>query len=195
MTINTTEEDRSRYIVTYTGRKFHPLDPTSNAICLLDIAHALALTNRYGGHTKYPYSVAQHSILISRALLDYGYEAAIWGLFHDATEAYLGDIVSPLKRSRNMDGYCEVEKELQRLIGDVFLLPQKIPSIVKVADKYIYFKEVKQLFSSRQLKNIQPEYSSGTTLFENLKIEPWDWQYAKDQFMVCYEEVSRMKEL
>lgn len=54
---------RGDFICTYTGRKFYPLDPRPEDVCIEDIAHALALVNRFGGHTRVPYSVAQHSVL------------------------------------------------------------------------------------------------------------------------------------
>jgi hypothetical protein len=83
---------RGPYIVTYTGRRFHFLDPKIDEISIEDIAHALSNVCRFTGHTKRFYSVAEHSCLVS-ALCDNRLE----GLLHDASEAYMSDLSSPLK--------------------------------------------------------------------------------------------------
>ena len=82
------------WIQTYTGKKFHPFAPRPEEICLEEIAHALSMICRYGGHTDKFYSVAQHSIL----MCNLGVGDRSWLLMHDAAEAYIGDIVLPLKR-------------------------------------------------------------------------------------------------
>ena len=59
-------DDRgSQWIQSWTGRRVFPLDPLPDDIDVRDIAHALAHVNRFTGHTKYGYSVAQHSVLAS----------------------------------------------------------------------------------------------------------------------------------
>jgi hypothetical protein len=83
---------------TFTGKLVDPLVLRVEDIDEHDIAHALALTNRYGGHTSIAYSVAEHSILVGYlARLKGGPVAGLLGLLHDAHEAYLGDMIHPLK--------------------------------------------------------------------------------------------------
>jgi hypothetical protein len=83
------------WMQTYSGRQFWPLDPRPEDVCIEDIAHALSLISRFGGHTRGFYSVADHSVFVSK-LVPGNYAA--WGLLHDAAEAYIGDIIRPLKR-------------------------------------------------------------------------------------------------
>src|SRR5690606_19551202 len=70
-------------------------DPRPGDVDLEVFAHALSLQCRFGGHCKVFYSVAQHCVLTARILHDsyWRHEA----LMHDAAEAYIGDVVRPLK--------------------------------------------------------------------------------------------------
>ena len=78
------------YLRTYTGGKFHPLDPRAEDVRIEDIAHGLACAARFAGQTHEPYSVAQHSVMIAEALGRDGADSQtqVFGLLHDASEAY-----------------------------------------------------------------------------------------------------------
>jgi len=82
-------------IETYTGGRFRPFDPRPADVRLTDIAAGLAHICRYGGHCRQFYSVAQHSLLVSREFDDPRLQ--LLALLHDAGEAYLGDIPRPVK--------------------------------------------------------------------------------------------------
>lgn len=86
----------SEFIITYTGRKVFPFNIKPEDLCIEDIAHALSNKCRFTGHTKDFYSVAQHSLLVAEecALL---ISSSLWGLLHDAGEAYLPDVATGLK--------------------------------------------------------------------------------------------------
>ena len=101
------------WIQTYTGKPFDIFEPDQMSINLWDIAHSLANQARFNGHTMEFYSVAQHSIIVSRLVPNHLDMEAI-GLLHDASEAYIGDLVRPIKKS--MPSYVEVEEKIQRLI-------------------------------------------------------------------------------
>jgi hypothetical protein len=83
------------WIQTFSGVQMHPLDPRPEDVRIDDIAHALSNLCRFTGHTRTFYSVAQHSVLVSRNVPP---PAALLGLLHDAAEAYLSDIARPWKR-------------------------------------------------------------------------------------------------
>lgn len=85
-------------IETYTGRFYDYDDPQPEQIAIEDIAHSLSQVSRFGGHTATFYSVAEHCVLVSR-LLETGSARRyqLPGLLHDAHEAYLGDLPTPLK--------------------------------------------------------------------------------------------------
>ena len=110
-------------------------------ICEEDICHALAHIVRFTGHIKASYSVAQHSLMVSDLCPD---EYRLWGLLHDASEAYLGDVSTPLKSL--LPEYAEIEGRVQRIIAGRFGLPWPIPKEVKVADREALMVEKRDLF-------------------------------------------------
>src|SRR5690349_18842227 len=89
------------WIATFTGKRWFLTDPDPADVDIDDIAHALSMICRFGGHTKQFYSVAEHSVRVANAMeiAGCGALACLHGLIHDAPEAYLGDIVRPLKYS------------------------------------------------------------------------------------------------
>lgn len=124
------------------------LNPSADQVDIRDIISALPHVNRFGGQTFIPYSVAAHSL----ALYQYGrFELGIedpgelaWALLHDAAEAYLGDLPSPIKKI--MPSFCELEDKLLAVIAEKFQLPAEMPKWLKVADKQIVHIEADKLF-------------------------------------------------
>ncbi|WP_018456825.1 hypothetical protein [Bradyrhizobium sp. WSM4349] len=117
------------WIQTYTGKKFWPLDPRPEDVDIEDIAHALAMQCRFGGHCLRFYSNAEHSVLVSRFCGD----DALAGLLHDGSEAYLLDMLSPIKQF--MPDYKAAEKRCQAAVYRAFGLPETMPASVKQADR------------------------------------------------------------
>lgn len=142
------------------GQKFHPLDPKPEEIHFVDIATALSNICRYGGHVKRFYSVAEHSYLVSLRVEELGgdlYEQK-WALLHDASEAYLGDIVRPLKYQPLFAEYLKYEKRLQAMIVGKFDLAPLEPDIVKACDWEMLGTEVDQL-----KRPIHPDWGATTS--------------------------------
>ena len=118
------------WIQTQSGVAFDLADPKPEMVVLEDIAQALAFMPRFNGHTGNWYSVAQHSVLVSRLLPK---EHRMWGLMHDAHEAYTGDIVSPLK-ALLVFKVKEIEKRIQDAICMRFDISRDPPLCVHEAD-------------------------------------------------------------
>jgi hypothetical protein len=96
-------------IETYTGGQFDVFDPDPATVELADVAAGLAHTCRFGGHCTQFYSVAEHSLCVSRELSD-DPRLELFGLLHDAAEAYIGDIPRPLKAE--LDGIEDTEERI-----------------------------------------------------------------------------------
>lgn len=127
--MESSSERRGEWFQTFTGRAVYLIDPRPEEICIEDIAHGLAFQCRFNGHVSVFYSIASHSICVSQ-LVEPQY--ALQGLLHDATEAYLGDMVKPLKAS--MPEYREAEKRMWTVIAEKFGVPVDIHPSVKYAD-------------------------------------------------------------
>lgn len=138
------EARQGDWMQTYTGRQFWPLDPRPSEVFIEDIAHSLSLQCRYAGHCKRFYSVAEHSVLLARWLRGkYGAITALYGLLHDASEAYLVDVPRPVKPS--LTGYKEVEAKVQAAVFQRFGLVPDLPDTVHDADNRIIGDELVNL--------------------------------------------------
>ncbi|MDP1570357.1 MAG: hypothetical protein Q8L86_10160 [Vicinamibacterales bacterium] len=169
---------RSGWIQTYTGRQVFPLAPRREDIAIEDIAHALALSNRFTGHTRLAYSVAQHSVHVSQLV---PVEDALWGLLHDASEAYLVDVPSPLKRLAPFAGYRACEAHLQRVIYHRFGLCGPQPASVHEADRRMLAAEAQDLLGP--LHPDWPESCRGMRGRPSFRVVPWSAEEAERAFL------------
>lgn len=130
-----TEQTKSS-ISTVSGRFFDILKPEDYEFDIDEIATALSNICRYTGHVNKFYSVAEHSVLVSRLVPS---RLALAGLLHDASEAFVGDVSSPLKKL--LPEYKRIEERVQEAIADQFGLPYPFPQEVHEADKRMYWNE------------------------------------------------------
>lgn len=131
-------------ILTRTGIYFDFVNPTPEMVNLYDVAWALSNTCRFSGHTRCFYSVAEHSVYVSQLVPP---KFALQALLHDAAEAYVGDVPSPLKIM--LPDYKEVEKRVEKVVFQHFGLPEKLDPCVKLADMVMLKTEQKQLMENQ----------------------------------------------
>lgn len=162
-------------IPTFTGRRFDPLSPRPQDFCIEDIAHALSQECRYAGQTSRFYSVAEHSVMVSRwaQILvqksavspefqqfpgETEHEVSLWGLLHDASEGLgLRDIPVPILRNAKWAaGYREAHQHVMSVVAEKFGLGKLEPHAVIEADKRMVATEWPQLIHPSQAY----EYSS-----------------------------------
>lgn len=172
-------ERRGDWMQTFTGKVFWPMDPVVEDIDITDIAHALANACRYAGHTLRFYSVAEHSVLMSRALL--APEHRRWALLHDASEAYLVDVPRPVKPF--LAGYREAEAGLMAAVAARFGLGGTMPDVVKDFDNRILIDERAQAMTfCRRDWNLEGEPLGVTLRF-------WSPAEAEREFMIAFREL------
>jgi len=133
------------HIETCSGRKFPVTAPTPDDISIAEIAVALSRCARFNGMTAPhlpAYSVAQHAVRVSLAVPP---ADAMWGLLHDAAEAYIGDIASPVKQLL-ADVIDPIEdKILAAVVRRFGLAPEVMPETVKRADAALLVREARDL--------------------------------------------------
>lgn len=137
--MNEKEEDRiGNWGQSFSGIKFWPLDPRPEEINIIDIAHALSLVCRYNGHSRFHYSVAQHSVLVASVVPR---ELRLEALMHDASEAYVCDIPRTFKAQ--LTGYKQIEDKMMNVIATKYGFTLPLSDEVKEADKRMLVTEKK----------------------------------------------------
>lgn len=178
----TNEVWRGGWIQTFKRKQFFPAEPRVEDIDIEDIAHALSMQCRFAGHTRRFYSVAEHSVHVSRHCPQ---ELRLWGLMHDATEAYLVDVPRPIKPM--LKGYVEIENNLMQFVIKKFgLVPaEHMPPAVKEIDNRIMFDERNQLMGA----------PVGTWDFEveplGVEIRSWPPELAEMQFLDAFDRLTQ----
>lgn len=170
------------WIETFTGKKFYYLHPSGEAIDIRDIAHALSLTCRFAGHSEKFYSIAQHSVLVSYICSE---DLAIYGLMHDAAEAYLMDMPTPLKDL--FPEYKIIEQNIMTTIATKFNLNINLFEGVKQADKKLLSTEARDLM---EVSN--PCVAWGLEEKPLIdRILPWCWESSETRFLRRFRQLYK----
>lgn len=157
-------------IRTHSGLYMNVFEPTIEMICIEDIAHALSMQCRFGGHLPEFYSVAQHSWHCSQLVSN---ENAMAALLHDASEAYLLDIPKPIKK--RLSDYKEIEHNLMLLIAKKFNFNYPLDKEIKEVDELMLQIEWDNLMLKNKTKD-------GFISFQPYK--------AKSDFLVSFNHIS-----
>lgn len=179
----TTGKRTGDWIQTFSGIAFWPLDPRPEEVRIQDIAHALALQCRFLGHTRVFYSVAEHSVRVSDGC---DYSDALWGLLHDASEAYLADVSKPVKQLDCLAPYRDAEERVMRVVAERFGLTWQEPESVKAADRRMLAIEAHSLLAS------MPDgwWPPRTEACRDVILEPWSPEQAEKRFLERFYELT-----
>lgn len=173
---------------TYTGLQIDPLNICESDIKIEDIAHSLSLLCRGGGHLNTFYSVAQHSINCAREAMGRGYrkDVVLGCLLHDASEAYISDIIRPVKQYLNL--YLEIEKEFMKMIFKKYklqCLTQNDRQIIKKIDDEMLQHELYFLMNNQEKPT------------DSLKIKPCfkekNYHEVENEFLELFNKLKHEK--
>lgn len=167
------------WIQTYSARPFYPVNPRPDDVYIEDIAHSLSLQCRFNGHCHHFYSVAEHSVRVADIL---PVDLQLWGLLHDAAEAYVSDLPRPIKV--HLPEYQRAEEVVLCAVAEKFGLSWPMPERVREADDRLLVTEARDLMGP-------PPQSWGLSA-EPLPetIEPRTPAQAEALFLKRFEELS-----
>lgn len=176
-------EQTKSSISTVSGRFFDLLKPEEYGYDIEEIAHALSHICRYTGHSNSFYSVAEHSVLVSRLVPE---RLALCGLLHDASEAFVGDVSSPLKKL--LPEYRDIEEGIQRAISVHFGLEYPFPKEIHEADKRMYWQERQEIADNGIRDKLWHQDLRAARKVEAKGMNP---NMAKRMFMSRYNEIVK----
>lgn len=168
------------FIRTFSGKVMYFDDP-GPSIAIEDIANGLANNCRWSGQCKGFYSIAQHSVLVSKVIAP---NYALYGLLHDASEAYTGDVSHPLKKMIG-DLFRPIENKIEAAVWKRYGLEQPnqvVQEHIKDADMSVALAEARVLMDMEMTyKNVRPAKVDLT--------HQWDHRDAKIMFMNRFQEL------
>jgi 5'-deoxynucleotidase YfbR-like HD superfamily hydrolase len=170
-------------ILLRSGNYFDFTNPERSTFTVADVAHALARICRFTGHCHHFYSVAQHSVLVSKILPP---ELQMAGLLHDAHEAFVGDIAAPLKLV--LPDFRELEDRVQRAVLERFSITLPLHSEIKRADLVLLATEKRDLMHVNAREWQMP---AGVTPLE-ARITPKTPAQAEREFISRFQELTLM---
>ena len=178
-------------INTSSGKIINLNTPTTDMIDIKDIANGLSKICRFGGQSSHFYSVAQHSVLVCYLMKEGEGNYELEALMHDASEAYLGDVVKPLKIMLGNvyksleNGFCNVIAEKYNLIQS----PETNTLIHK------YDREALELeHEAFQKGNFVPMLVTMDRLGLYSGHVHWDCNEARLLFLACFYECCEAQE-
>ncbi len=167
------------WISTQSGTRIDLLHPKPEQIHIEDIAHGLSQTCRFAGQCPAFYSVAQHSVLVSRLVPE---TFALHGLLHDASEAFMGDLHSGLKRL--LPDYRALEHRVLAAIFRHFGLNDQAlkPAPVALADRQALLLELQALEMDTSMAE--------PVAVPDLDLQPWSSREARQAFLHRFAELA-----
>jgi hypothetical protein len=170
------QQDRAGKIRMFvSGRYVNPLDLQLDDIDIRDIGHHLAIVNRYTGGSPFPVSVAQHCVWVSHQFDDPDMQLA--GLLHDAPEAYINDLASPVKHDARMAAYRAADDAIAKLVFQKFGLPIELLARTKPADDKAFEVEVASFYTPDKL-------------LAKEVIHEMTWRQAKSLYMARFKSIQ-----
>jgi 5'-nucleotidase len=169
---------------TSSGLLVDPFDLRLDDVLIEDVAHHLSQVCRFAGATKEFYSVAQHCCLVSSLVPR---RLALAGLLHDAAEAYLGDVISPVKHDLRMTNYRLADLCAQQVVYAALDCDDPRES----DEDWPFIRDADLRACATEQRDLMP---SGTALVAEpcaSTIEPWCSRLAEVEFLSRYEEVRR----
>jgi len=172
------------WLQTFSGRRVSVMNPRPEQISLGDIANSISKQCRFNGHCDDFYSVAQHCVLGANfALKHFTPQVAKEFLLHDATEAFVGDLIRPVKRM--IPQFSEVEAGFWKAISAKFGLPEVHSAEVHDLDNIMVTWEKRDLLPNSEDWPNLPDI----TVYDLPVMKPVDWRVAREQYLTLHNQL------
>lgn len=172
-----------------TGRRFYPLDPRPEDVTIEDIAHALSNVCRWGGRVREFYSVAQHSVHVAQIVERSVPRIAMHALLHDAAEAYVGDVPTPLKhhlmakRGKRREAMSDTEHRILDAVWNAFGLGDYVD--------YLHVREADRIALATEARDLMGGLTwDGMVATSEPVIEPLSPRAARAQFLSMFRRLT-----
>lgn len=176
---------------TVSGRLVDLAMPGPAAIAIRDIAHHLALINRFSGATALPYSVAQHSVVVAKIAEQVSDHPllALQALLHDAHEAFTGDLTTPFKAALG-EAAAGILHKIQQGLDTIIHVALGIPlpgskdsGLIKFFDRKAFATEWRDMLSGQCPMDSIPA---------NFSVRPIPWHMAEEKFLKEFARLSML---
>jgi uncharacterized protein len=178
------EDKKSSWLQTYSGQRVSVAEPSPDNISIQDIATAISKQCRFNGHCSEFYSVAEHCVRGSKlAEKHFGKKVAKEFLMHDATEAYLGDLIKPVKVT--MPFFQQVEEVFWKAIAKKFGL------LVEQSEECHYLDKIMVTWEKRDLLPFSEHWPRlpDIEVFNLERLNPWNWRKAETRYLQRFTEL------
>lgn len=187
----------NRHITTFTGRRVDPLALQPSDVCIEDVAHALSLKCRFSGHASHFYSVAEHSLLVADIVQRWGGGAfdCLAALLHDAAEAYLPDIATPLKPfagfvngAGSWTTFRAAERAVTKAVNQAIFRDDIKPRLIKAAERCLLPFEAQRFIAG----DLSPfgNITEARRLAGDITVNGWYPSLAEIAFLDVYKKLS-----
>ena len=180
------------WIETYDGGMFDFNAPGESLVRINDIAVSLSRIPRFNGHSKFTYSVGQHCVLMELGLLATRPESTplerLHILLHDAAEAFIGDMCSPIKYREDMTSFRQLETLVQSTIYNKLEIPEPTEADIKLVKEY----DMRMLITEAEVLMKRTDYWKTIHRAERLPvhIQHWSETKTKTAFMQSYNKAK-----
>lgn len=175
------------HMVTSSGAEINLFDPNPALISIRDIASSLSKTCRFGGNIPYYYTVAQHSCLVAWLAPP---ELQMTAILHDASEAYCGDVIRPLKAMLGTK-YQNIEEKLHKAIFKTFSVDYDTIHLIKEYDNQALEMEEKALFNNDKLFQQAIKFKSQMWATRKSVNWWWDFRFANQAYLESFYFIAK----
>lgn len=172
------QESTPLYACVINGFPIQITNPNYSSITIESIAHGLSSNFRFNAQTVRPITIAMHSLIVA-SMVPRKYKLA--ALLHDAHEAYIGDIIMPVKKLLGHEAVNSIEKPLKQAIRSKFGVGEETDAEIQAIER------ADRLSALAEIATLCPEYGNAIEYWRLISGIPG---CTRDEFDKLCKEIS-----